>query len=464
MFENCQASVRFVVRLESSKNRCAPTVEMRILPLKSIRKLKSLSHRQRLIFFVVSVASFFNNYDGALLALAIKQIQLGLKVAEASLGRIASVITLGSLLAPIVTSQADRRGRRRLLLIAFASFTTLSGLTAFSFSVTSFVMLKFLTVAFSAAEGSIALVMLVEEVNTDIRGLSVGLLGAVSASGFGLAALGFAFIGRIPFGWRTLFAFAFLPLLLLVPLWRALPESSRFESTSKAIQQSRFLDPFRALISSYPERFAMVGAVMFLNAMGGTPGGLLQSKYLQEVHGWSPARVSTLILSGGVIGIIGNVVAGDLSDRFGRRLLGMVVMLMAPAFGIAFYNRAGQTMIACWVISLFAQTAASTILNSFSAELFPTSHRSTAESAIAVAGTLGGSIGLTLESWLFGRWRSHWHAVSLLMLSSAAAAVLMASFFPETANAELESISPERTLLSRRYRARAGQKASEAKR
>jgi len=145
-------------------------------------------------------------------------------------------------------------------------------------------------------------------------------------------------------------------------------------------------------------------------------------------------------------------------------LLGMVVMLMAPAFGIAFYNRAGQTMIACWMISLFAQTAASTILNSFSAELFPTSHRSTAESAIAVAGTLGGSVGLTLESWLFERWRSHWHAVSLLMLSSAAAAVLMASFFPETANAELESISPERTLLSRRYRARAGEKAFEAKR
>jgi putative MFS transporter len=144
------------------------------------------------------------------------------------------------------TSQADRRGRRRLLLIAFASFTTLSGLTAFSFSVTSFVMLKFLTVAFSAAEGSIALVILVEEVNADIRGLSVGLLGAVSASGFGLAALGFAFIGSIPFGWRALFAVAFLPLLLLVPLWRTLPESSRFESTSKSIRQSRVVDTFRA--------------------------------------------------------------------------------------------------------------------------------------------------------------------------------------------------------------------------
>ena len=136
------------------------------------------------------------------------------------------MITLGSLLAPIITSQADRRGRRRLLLIAFASFTRLSGLTAFSFSVTSFVMLKFLTVAFSAVEGLIALVLLVEEVNADSRGLSVGVLGAISAGGFGLAALGFAFIRSIPFGWRGVFAVAFLPLPLLVPLWRARPETA----------------------------------------------------------------------------------------------------------------------------------------------------------------------------------------------------------------------------------------------
>ena len=117
--------------------------------------------------------------------------------------------------------------------------------------------------------------------------------------------------------------------------------------------------------------------------------------------------MSTLIFSGGAIGIMGNVVAGDLSDRFGRRLLVTVVMLMAPTFGIAFDNRAGQTMVACWVISLFAQTA-STILT----ESFPTSDRSTAESAIAVAGTLGGSLGLTLESWLFERWRSHYAQLS----------------------------------------------------
>ena len=82
----------------------------------------------------------------------------------------ASLVTVGSLFAPLITSQADRRGRRKLLLFTIALFSLLSGLTAFAWDAPSFVVLKLLTVTFSAAEGSIAMAMLVEEVNADVRG------------------------------------------------------------------------------------------------------------------------------------------------------------------------------------------------------------------------------------------------------------------------------------------------------
>ena len=421
------------------------------MELKFTKKLRALSHRQRRTFAVVAAAGFFNNYDGALLSLAIEQIQHGLAVSERTLGRMASVITLGSLLAPIITSQADRRGRRKLLLFTFAMFSLLSGLTAFARGVPTFVILKFLTITFSSAEGAIALVIVVEEMNADVRGLTVGMLGAISAGGFALAAIGFAMIEVVPFGWRGLFALAFLPLLLVIPLWKLLPESNRYESTTKAMAPGSFFDPFRALLSSYPERFIMVAAVMFLNAMGGTPAGLLQAKYLQEVRAWTPMNVSTLIFLGGGIGIFGNVIAGNLSDQIGRRGLGTIALIFAPAMWAVFFASSGRIMIAAWVASLFAQTSASTILNAFSAELFPTSHRSTAQSAIAVAGTLGGSAGLMLESLLYGMVGNHWRAVTMLMSASVAAAVIVAIFFPETAGGELESISPERTRLSRKY-------------
>ena len=421
------------------------------MELKFTKKLRALSQRQRRTFAVVAAAGFFNNYDGALLSLAITQIQRGLAITERALGRMASVITLGSLLAPIITSQADRRGRRKLLVATIAMFSILSGLTAFAWSATSFVILKFFTITFSSAEGAIALVILVEEMNADVRGLAVGMLGAISAGGFALAAIGFAMIEVFPFGWRGLFAIAFIPLLLVIPLWKLLPECNRYESTSKAMAPGTFFDPFRALLSSYPERFAMVAGVMFLNAMGGTPAGLLQAKYLQEVRAWTPMNVSTLIFLGGGIGIFGNVIAGNLSDQIGRRVLGTIALILAPAMWAIFFASSGRIMVAAWVASLFAQTSASTIHNAFSAELFPTSHRSTAQSAIAVAGTLGGSAGLMLESLIYGMVGNHWRAVTILMSASVAAAIIVAIFFPETAGSELDDISPERTRLSRKY-------------
>jgi putative MFS transporter len=416
-----------------------------------IEKLRKTSPRQRRTFAVASAAGIFNNYDGALLSLALVQIQRGLRVSNERLGRMASVITLGSLLAPLITSQADRRGRRKLLIVTIAIFSLLSGCTAFAWNAWSFVVLKFFTITFSSAEGAIALVILVEEMNAGVRGLAVGMLGAIAAGGFALGAIGFALINVVPFGWRGLFALGFIPLALIWPLWKLLPESNRYESTTKAMGPGSFFDPFRALWSSYPERFLMVAAVLFLNAMGGTPAGLLQAMFLQEVKGWTPINVSTLIFLGGGIGILGNIVAGELSDLLGRRILGTAMLLLAPAMWALFYRSSGTVMVAAWIVSLFAQTASSTILNAFSAELFPTSHRTTAQSALAVAGTLGGSTGLMLESALYMVVGNHWRAVTILTSGSIAAAIIVAIFFPETAGTELESISPERTRLSRSY-------------
>jgi MFS family permease len=68
-----------------------------------------------------------------------------------------------------------------------------------------------------------------EEVDAAVRGWAVGLQGSFSISGYGLAAMVFALIGIFPFGWRGLYALALLPLGLIIPLRRILPESKRFQ-------------------------------------------------------------------------------------------------------------------------------------------------------------------------------------------------------------------------------------------
>ncbi len=404
------------------------------------------TRRQWRVFLIACTAGFFDNYDRALLSLALKQIQKGLDIAEDRLGAMLSFIRFGYILTFLLTPLADVFGRRRLLLYTIFGYTIFTGISALAPSERSFVIFQILARAFAGAEATVALVILVEEVDADVRGWTVGLLGALTACGYGAAAGVFALINVMPYGWRGLYALALIPLVLIIPLRRALPESHRFEDTTHDDEEhsSNPLRPVVALFKAYPGRLALLMSVSFLGSMGGNAAGMFFPKYLQEVHHYSPSNVSLLYLIGGGIGILGNIIAGRLSDRIGRRTMGSACYLLAPLLTVWIYNTSGTFVIAAWVIELFFDTASSTIVTAYSAELFPTSHRSTAGSALSVAGTTGGAIGLLLEGVLYSYFHSHWTSVSMLTVFWAMAPFVMYFGFPETAGQELENISPEK--------------------
>ncbi|HJU10653.1 MAG TPA: MFS transporter, partial [Candidatus Binataceae bacterium] len=403
-----------------------------------------LSKRQRRVLAIVSTAGIFNDYDGELVNLVLPQIQEGLNLSASSLAPMVSLIKLGALIAPFITVQADRFGRRRLLMLTIVGYTIFTGVTAIAWSGLTFAAFRIGATAFSSAEGSIALVMLVEEMSNERRGIAVGLLGALSSLGFGIAALAYSRIDIIPLGWRGLYIFALVPLFIIVPIRRLLPESVRFERNAVKLRDQKILGPFQALIHSYPKRFALVAVAMVLSTFAGTPGGLFQSMYLERKHHWTPGEVSLLVLAGGVLGICGNVIAGGLSDKFGRRYVGSFFLIIAPLLGAAFYNTSGGIMAGAWMIELFANTAASTVLNAYSVELFPTSHRATASSSLTVVNTLGGILGLLIEPLLYAVVGTTWRAVSLIYMVGLGSAAVVLLLFPETARQELDELSPER--------------------
>jgi putative MFS transporter len=414
-------------------------------------QLPPFTSRQWRVFAISTTAGFFDQYDGALLSLALKQIQRGLNIAEGQLGAMLSVIRLGYLLSLLISPLADIFGRRNLLMYTIIGYTVFTGASALAPHQRGFVASQFLARGFSGAEATVSLVILAEEVDAAVRGWAIGLQGALALSGYGLAAIVFSLIAIIPYGWRGLYALALLPLVLIVPLRRMLPESRRFESeTAARVERLSLFDPIMALVRVSPRRVAMIVAVAFLNAMGWSPASLFFPKYLQDAHHWSPGQVSSLIVFGGAIGILGSVVAGRLSDRYGRRTMGALFLLCGPIFAIWMYATRTDTVIGIWIARLFLDTAGATILVAYSAELFPTSHRSAAASATTVAGTTGAALGLLLEGYLYAASGSHWRAIQLLMAFSIAAAILMYLTFPETAGRELEEIAHEHGGAARR--------------
>ena len=440
-------------RLSQANPTPAATIEEAEVLRRGVRlgyfgRLPPFTPRQQKVFWLVTTAGFFNNYDGALLGLALKQIKNALRIPNASIGSMLSIVTLGQLPALLITPLADRYGRRTLLLYTVIAYTVFTALTALTWNAPSFVAMRFLAVMFSAAEGSVALVILVEEVDAGVRGWAVGMLAALSSVGYGVAALVFAAINVIPFGWRGLYALALIPLAIIIPLRRALPETRRFENTAHSVDRKTILGAFKALVVQHPGRFWLIASVTFLAPLGAASAGAFTSLYLQEAHNWTPANVSAMYFMGGGLGILGNIFAGRVSDRFGRRRMGAMFMFTAPLFAMVFFHSSGPILIAAWIFQLFADTASSTIANAYSAELFPTSYRSTAASALNAANTLGRALGLLLESWLYRLTGSHWTAISCLLLFWMIPGALMLLFFPETAGQELEAISPEAAVAA----------------
>jgi len=152
------------------------------------RWVPDLTPRQRKVLWLLAVAELFDSYDGALISLALKQIQEGLAIPEAEIARVAGTVRIGMMLSFGVTVLADRLGRRRRLLATIVGFSLFTFLSAFARSPGEFVVLQVLARAFIGAEVMLATVVIVEEFSARDRGYGIGMVGALGATGFGLAA------------------------------------------------------------------------------------------------------------------------------------------------------------------------------------------------------------------------------------------------------------------------------------
>jgi putative MFS transporter len=408
---------------------------------------------------LLAVAEFFDNYDAALISIALKQIQHGLAIPEAEIGAVAGTVRLGMLASFAVTLLADRMGRRRLLLATVLGFTFFTIVTAFVETAEQFVWAQMAARAFIGAEVMLASVVIVEELAARDRGWGIGVLGALGALGHGGAAMAFAFVDVLPFGWRMLYLLGAFPLLALAWLRRNLPETERFEQHAAergpVVGWRASLRPLAALFTVYPGRLFVLSLFVFsFDLVHWTVFGFL-SKTLQDVHGFEAASVAAIVVIGGALGILGNLVAGSLGGRVGWRPVLFFTVLLYALCAYAFYNGSATVAVVAWVGIVFTATCGGVIVKALGGELFPTSYRSTAAGLRLVVATLGGFLGYQTESLLYpaalasiagtpgAEQLAHAVAISW-MLPFLVVPLLTIFLLPETAGRELEEISPER--------------------
>jgi MFS family permease len=405
--------------------------------------LPPVEQRQLRLLGIVSLALFFESYDLSMGTSALKYIAEDLGIPERDLGGTLGMIRLGAIPAFLLAPFADRIGRRRVFLacVALGSLTTLA--TALVQTTGQFVAMQMLTRTWLILGAVVAIVIVAEEFPAGHRGWALGMLGALSACGHGLGALLFAVIDELPYGWRTLYGLGVLPVFFWRRFVDGVPETARFELHAASRRSegalNDWLAPLLALARTHPVRTLAMAGVAFLLGIGEVAAFQFTAFYAIAAHGWAPGQYSAMVLLGGGVGIVGNVVAGRLGDRVGRRWVGAAFLCVLPAFAFLYYNGPSASLPVGFAGFVFCATAGGVIVRALSTELFPTSHRGTSAGWAQLLQVLGWAAGLALVGGSETVQEIAVRASQLAFATVLAGALLLT--LPETHRRELESIS-----------------------
>ncbi len=398
------------------------------------------------LLLAVALASFFEEYDVATLTSALKHISADLDIRETALPGVLGTIRLGALPALAFLPFADRVGRRWVFLASVVAIGLFTFASAFCRTETEFVVAQMLSRTFFVTGSAVGFVIVAEEFPAAHRGFGIGLLGALSITGYGFSAVLFALVDHLPFGWRFLYAVGLTAVLLYPGLSKRMTETHRFEEHARSIAGAPLaglgsvLRPLRALGEERP-----------LRAVGIALGGLLPSfgiigtfqftgYFTQTVHGWSPQKYAALVVASGGAGVIGNLVSGRLADRFGRRIVGAAQLASFPLFATIFYRGEGAALPLAWTACVFSSQGGRAILRAQATELFPTRSRGAASGLFAVLDVVGAALGLFVLGWVIQSPGELARTIPWVASVTALGAVVV-FLFPETTNRELESLS-----------------------
>jgi MFS family permease len=402
----------------------------------------------RHVLRLVALGLFFENYDMGLINAALPQIAADLSIETGDTGFYVGAIRLGGVGTFLLLPLADRLGRKRLFMSAFVGMsvgTLASGLAA---TPLQFVIAQIVSRCFMLMASALALVIVVEEFPAEHRGAGLGLLTILGGLGYGMCALLYSMVATLPFGWRGLYSIGVLALLLVPWLGRALPETRRFtEHQAKKAEGvggglRAWSNPIEGLVRKSPRRLIAVAGTALFSSVGGIGFYQYTSYFVQEVHGWSPAGYSGLVILGGAIGVLGNIVGGRGSDRFGRRRVGAAGFAMAPLFAFLFYFGPTWSLVGSWGLFVFCSSAGDVVLRALSAELFPTAQRSTSTGWLTLVQTLGWTSGLVIVGLSTSSIGDLGPTVSFISLALIGASVAL-FLVPETRGRDLESLSEE---------------------
>jgi MFS family permease len=305
------------------------------------------------IAFANGLGWAFDGMDGVIFALAsplvIRDFAVSIPTYRSGLQIALLIGILGMYVWPWL---ADRFGRRSLLAINIAMFSLAMPLVAAAQTWAAFVAARTLVNFALNGEWALGSMLVAETWPAALRGRVIGINRGTWC--FGASAAGvIATVVIAHWGWRIAFAVPAVVALLAVYVRARCPESPYWVRTQDRKQRIRAAraagEPLSEADRAWMQKADKVPirqlflpdmrgntAVATFVACGstiiyGTVGGWMPLYLAQERH-WSTAEYGTFYIFWGLVGFLGLLASGWISDRFGRRPAFYVMLIQGAVF------------------------------------------------------------------------------------------------------------------------------------
>ncbi len=404
-----------------------------------------LSGYQIRLFAFLSVATFFEGYDFMALAQILPNLRADLGISKAGAGFLFAFVNLGTVVAYLLVRQADRWGRRPVMMVTIAGYTVFTFLSGLAWDVWSFGLFQFFARLFLIGEWATSMVYAAEEYPADRRGMVIGVLQAFSSLGAIVCAGVVPLLLDSAYGWRSVYFVGVLPLLILAFARRNLKETSRFLTSIAGQAQVAELKEkakpafTRILRTPYKKRVFQMGSIWFITYACSHTAVSFWKEFAVGERGFSDADVAKALTFAAVVSLPLIFGSGKLLDAIGRKA-GAAVIFVSTSIGVylAYSLHGFWPLTGALTIAIFGVSAVLPVLNAFTSELFPTELRG---DAFAWTNNLIGRIGYVLAPAGLGVLAEAWGwgpSIQLTTICPILALILIFLLLPETNAMELE--------------------------